>query len=225
MFSSRESYFSNIIFNSYIDNRQRVFNYDKNLTYFITSLSWRSLYLDLQDFITMPNFNKDHLLTLFHEEQIMRDYLLGKRQNLEAIENHIFFLEKVDSVHGMNNLSQPNATMHRTICSYSGYNGDTIFTLSNLMGILIVTLYSKGIEEQWIETKIENGNGTIKVENQQIRSVIAHEIERWAMQADEAHQHLSKEQQQKIQSRLDTIGEDVKNYPIYKNWVDDTSLK
>lgn len=97
LFSSKERWFANTIFNPYQDHKKSVFNYDENLTYFIISLSWRSLYLDLAEFSCDKEFNKDILMILFRAEQTMRDYLLGKRQDIDTIENHFFFLDRIKS--------------------------------------------------------------------------------------------------------------------------------
>ncbi|WP_196602305.1 hypothetical protein, partial [Pectinatus frisingensis] len=63
-FSVRESWFANQIFNPYQDKTKIEFDYDENLTRFIVSLSWRSLYLDLDEFSADPDFNQDILMIL-----------------------------------------------------------------------------------------------------------------------------------------------------------------
>lgn len=49
-FSAKERWFANNIFNLWQDAEKSRFEYDENLTYFIVSLSWRSLYLDLEEY-------------------------------------------------------------------------------------------------------------------------------------------------------------------------------
>ena len=61
LFSAKERWFSANIFNPYQDANEKAFNYDENLTYFIISLSWRSLCLDLEEFVSDPTFNKNVL--------------------------------------------------------------------------------------------------------------------------------------------------------------------
>lgn len=92
LFSAKERWFASNIFNPWQDHKQREFSYDENLTYFIVSLSWRSLYLDLEEYSCDSTFDKEILLTMLRAESIMRDYLLGKRQDVSDIQNHIFFL-------------------------------------------------------------------------------------------------------------------------------------
>ena len=66
--------------------------------YFITSVSWRHLYLDLLDFVQNDVVGLDALECLIESEQLMRDYLLGKRAEIGNIEHHIFFFEDIDTI-------------------------------------------------------------------------------------------------------------------------------
>lgn len=92
LFSAKERWFASNIFNPWQDHKQREFSYDENLTYFIVSLSWRSLYLDLEEYFCDATFDKEILLIMLRAENIMRDYLLGKRQDVSDIQNHMFSL-------------------------------------------------------------------------------------------------------------------------------------
>lgn len=225
LFSAKERWFSNAIFNPYQDHNKTVFDYDENLTYFIISLSWRSLYLDLEEYACDPEFNQDILMILFRAEQTMRDYLLGKRQDIDTIENHIFFFDRIQSVQNLDASQHPSIAMHRSISSYTAYNGKTSFTVSNLMGILVVTFYSMDTNEHWSSTKIEVGNGTIEAKNQEMVSVVGQEIQHWMNQAEEAQKNLSEIQRKKIQERMQALGDDIKKYPIFQDWMDDAALK
>ena len=225
LFSAKEKWFANNIFNPRQNNNQEIFNYDKNLTYFIVSLSWRSLYLDLEEFCTDQQFSQDTLMILFRAEQTMRDYLLGKRDNIEAIENHIFFFDRIQSVQNIDISQHPSVAMHRSISSYTAYNGRTIFTVSNLLGILIVTFYSMEPNEQWVNTKIGIDTGIIEAKNQQMVSVVGQEIQHWMKQSEDAQRNLSSNQRKKIDDKFAALGEDIKKYPIYQDWVDEEELK
>lgn len=225
LFSAKERWFANTIFNPYQDHKKAVFDYDENLTYFIISLSWRSLYLDLEEYSRDKEFNKDILMILFRAEQTMRDYLLGKRQDIDTIENHIFFFDRIKYAQNLDASQHPSIAMHRSISSYTVYNGKTSFTISNLMGILIVTFYSMDTNEYWNNTKIEIENGTIEAKNQEMVSVVGQEIQHWMNQAKEAQKNISETQQKKIQEKMQALGDDIKNYPIFQDWMDDAALK
>lgn len=225
LFSEKERWFANHIFNPYQDKKETVFNYDENMTYFIISLSWRSLYLDLAEFMVNPDFDKDILLTLFRSEGIMHDYLMSKRTDIENIENHIYFFDRIQSVTRLDASKNPSIAMHRSICSYTSYNGKTCFTVSNLMGILVVTFYSMESREKWANTKINLDKGRIEARNQYMESVVGQEISFWMNQAEEAKGNLSPEQKMKIDERFRKLGDDIKKYPIYQDIVDDKNLR
>ena len=224
-FSAKETWFANCIFNPYVDKKERLFDYDKRLSYFITSVSWRTLYLDLDKFCRDSDFDQETLLTLLRAEQTMRDYLLGRRDDLDDIQNHIFFLDRIQSSLKLDPSMNPNVVMHRTISSYSVCDGKTLFTLSNLMGILIVTFYSMGPRESWINTKIDLNNGILKAENQHMTSVVGNEIQYWLSQGVAAQQNLSDTQRKKIEEKMLALGDDILKYPIIQDWLDDLELK
>lgn len=93
------------------------------------------------------------------------------------------------------------------------------------MGILVVTFYSMDTNEHWSSTKIEVGNGTIEAKNQEMVSVVGQEIQHWMNQAEEAQKNLSEIQRKKIQERMQALGDDIKKYPIFQDWMDDAALK
>ena len=225
LFSAKERWFSANIFNPYQDANEKTFNYDENLTYFIISLSWRSLCLDLEEFVSDPTFDKNVLNILLRSEQVMRDYLLGKRSDIDTIENHIFFMDRIQSVNNLDGTMNPSVAIHRSISSYTVYDGETSFTISNLMGILIVTFYSMASNEKWVNTKISLGNGTVCAQKQEMTSVVGQEIQYWMKQAETAKNNLSDTQRSKIEEKLKALGEGIKKYAIFQDWMDDASLK
>ena len=225
LFSAKERWFANTIFNPYQEHKKTVFNYDKNLTYFIISLSWKSLYRDLEEFSCDKEFSKEILMILFRAEQTMRDYLLGKRKDIDTIENHILFFDRIKYTQDLDASQHPSIVMHRSTSSYTVYNGKTSFTISNLMGILIVTFFSMDTNECWSNTKIEIETGTFEAKNQKIVSVVGQEIQHWMNQTKEAQKNISETQQKKILEKIQALGDDIKNYPIFQDWMDDAALK
>lgn len=224
LFSAKETWFASHIFNPYIDKKEKLFSYNDKLTYFIISLSWRTLYLDLEKFSTDPSFDKLKLMVLFRAEQTMRDYLLGKRSDLDTIQNHMFFLDRVQAAPSLAASMNPNVVMHRTISSYTVCDGQTLFTLSNLMGILVVTFYSMDSNEIWVNTKIELGNGTFRAENQHMASVVGSEIQYWMDCGAAAQQNLSEKQRKKLEAKLYALGDDFLKYPIAQDLFADFEL-
>ena len=225
LFSAKERWFASNIFNSWQDHKQQEFSYDENLTYFIVSLSWRSLYLDLEEYSCDSTFDKEILLTMLRAESIMRDYLLGKRQGVSDIQNHMFFFDRIERASNYDLEKNPSVAMHRSITSYSVYNGKTSFTISNLLGIMIVTFYSIAEQEEWKNTQVLNGSGTIAAKNQEIKSVVGQEIQHWMNEAEKAKNNLSENQKNKILEKMKKLGDGIKDYAIFQDFIDDENLR
>ena len=119
----------------------------------------------------------------------------------------------------------PNIVMHRTISSYSVCDGKTLFTVSNLMGILLITFYAMDSNEVWVNTKVELGNGILKAENQHMESVVGNEIQYWMEEGAAAQLKLSEKQRKKIEEKMRALGDDILNYPIIQDLLDDLELE
>lgn len=120
LFSAKERWFASNIFNPWQDHKQQIFVYDENLTYFIISLGWRSLYLDLEEYSCDPTFNKEILMIMLRAESIMRDYLLGKRQDVSDIQNHMFFFDRIESASNYDFGKNPSVAMHSVVVKLDG---------------------------------------------------------------------------------------------------------
>jgi len=228
LFSDSERWFSNNIFYPWFENGMDSFDYSNKLFYFLTSLSWRSLYIDILDAVENSWLSVDELECLINSEHIMKDFLVGNRDDIKNIEHHIFFFERIKEVCNNQEMfsSNPHATIHRSITSYTTcYKKGTYFTITNMEGIIIVTFYKKDKDEKWIGTKIYNGSGTLIVRGQQIQSVVGQEINSWLELAKKQAENMSEKQKEKLNKKISDAGEDIKNYKIYQDYVDDMNLK
>lgn len=225
LFSRSERAFANQIFYPYLRDHKDNFNYSKDIYYFITSLSWRSLYLDICDFVKEGTLKVEVLEKLIESEKVMRSFLLGKRSDLEGIEHHIFFFDRVDAVENIPNSDEINLIVHRMIRSYTGYQVNTIFTISDLCGILVITLYQKDDCEKWENTEIVNSEGTIIAKDQHIEGLVGNEIAYWCEDAQKMKKELPESDFDRMVKKLQEIGEDIKNFPIYQDVEDDRNLR
>lgn len=227
-FSASERWVANNIFYPWKKNQKDEFDYNSYLHYFITSLSWRSLFLDIMNYVQTGDVNVQKLQIMIESEKVMKQYLLNKRDDIGSIENHIFFFERIKELGKHCDDSfylNPHVTIHRATTSYTHYSDDTIFTISNLMGIITITLYEIGKQEAWKGTKIQSGNGKIVAANQSITSVVGAEFQYWLKRSQENQEKMSETQKQKIVQRMKDIGEDIVNYDIYQDYLDDKNLE
>ena len=93
------------------------------------------------------------------------------------------------------------------------------------MGIILVTLYEKGFEEKWEATKINKDSGILRAEKQTVISVVCNEFQYWMEEAQKQQDNMSENQKNKIVQRMKEIGEDIINYDIYQDLLDDQELK
>jgi len=228
LFSDKETYFANTIFHPYIKKEKINFDYDGRLFYFLTSLSWRSLYLDLIDFTENHLVGIDTLEHLISCENIMRYYLLNKRSDIGAIEHHIFFFEEIREITGNTELAElrPHVTFHRGIISYTFCyeDYDTCGTITNMMGIMVITLYKKGAQEKWEGTQIINGSGNIEAKNQHITSVVGNELINILRTVQASSELMSEKQKWKIVENLKAKADKIKDFAIFHDWLSDRDL-
>lgn len=122
---------------------------------------------------------------------------------------------------------KPHETFHRGIGSYTFcYESEKTYgTLTNMLGIILITLYHKGQNEVWNNTEIVNGVGCIEAKNQQIQSVFGNELIHIMETAKKAAETMSVAQQRKAEDRIKSAGEDTKKYSIFQDWINDMNLK
>jgi len=228
LFSEKETYFANCLFYPYQKKGKTKFDYDNRLFYFLTSLSWRSLYLDLLDFTENQVVKIDAMEHLISCEKVMRDFLLGYRNDIGAIENHIFFFDEIREITGNTEMKElrPHATFHRGIVSYTFcYEGDCTYgTITNMMGVILITLYRKGSREKWDRTQVVNGTGSIEAKDQLIKSVVGNEFMDILKTAQAASESMSEKQKEKIVENLKSKADKIKDYPIFQDWLSDRNL-
>ena len=85
--------------------------------------------------------------------------------------------------------------------------------------------YHKGQREVWHKTEIVNGVGCIEAKEQQIKSVFGNELIHIMETAKKASEAMSVAQQKKVEDRIKATGEDVKNYSVFQDWMNDMDLK
>lgn len=185
--------------------------------------------MDIVNFVKDGDIRIDVLEKMIESEKIMREFLLKRRFDMGNIENHIFFFERIQEVNAPSDsiyhTGKPHVTIHRSLALYSGYYDNTIYTISNLMGIIIVTLYEKDVDEKWNGTEIFNKDSFVVAKNRVMESRVCAEIEFWMKQSQESYEKMSDSNKQKIAEKMKNLGEDIKKYDIFQDFVDDYDLK
>lgn len=167
-FSAKETKFTNNIYHPFKQSGFTETTYEEGwLHYFITSVNWRTLLLDIASFEhdedQSNKITDKQLAQLKKAEKIMREYLLGERREIDSIENHIFFFDTIESAGGGVAHLDIYSALHGSAFGYTVVNSlGAIYVFANLTGILIVTVIKKHSKEVWKNTYVKLSAGKIK---------------------------------------------------------------
>lgn len=154
-FSRLETYFSNQIFFPFHKKKIQFFEYDKRLELFVVSLSWRTLKTSYDHW----KKEEPHLSPFVDKaEEDWRNFLLGKRQEIEPYENHILFLDYIDK--GANIPARFQWYTLRAIDATLAGNKNRIFAYTKFPWMVFVTSIHPTVMRGWKGTAVEQ-NGTI----------------------------------------------------------------
>lgn len=96
LFSTWETHFANKIFYPFVDESQTIASYSDWLPKFCASLSWRTL-THIRSKNSKEDKPDDYWKSLDKAESHLSNYLLGKTDNLNQYEQHLFPLERIES--------------------------------------------------------------------------------------------------------------------------------
>lgn len=214
LFNKDETIFSNKVFHPFKKNElDNPVKYNGNwLNRFITSVNWRVLYQDLQKIMTEQDngpLTPKIMDTLSNAEQVMRSYLLNERLDLDVLENHIiFFNENV-----MRQLfNHPHAIIQGSAFgSPVIMNKDAMYVISNLNGILVITIIKKQPEEIWL--------------NSFVSSPLIGELRKLEGMRQKYNEGISNKQLENLQEKILKDPDGFKNSETYKRIMMDRKLK
>jgi hypothetical protein len=226
-FNKAETLFAGKLFRPYLIADESRFEYDEWLQYFIVSVNWRNLYLDIIGHVNDHDIDIDELQVLIENEAIMRAYLLDERQDIGTIENHLFFFGDIKSASQEISSLLPHVAMRTSYCGYTIRNREekTVGTISNLLGIVMVTIYQKGIKEEWSKTQVHQQAGFIEAKDQHVRSIFGQELIEMMKNAKELSSKLSETQRQKINDKLNKNKEEYIKSLAFKQRMKDYILE
>lgn len=160
-FSGPERKFAEGIFAPYHETGTTSFQYGDWLSYFICSVNWRTLHLDNIQFHSQGKWGSDALAVLDTAEKTLADFLLGRRDDIAAMENHIlpmFVITRTSSP-----LEQPNLLFRVSAFDYTFFQPslNAYYVCANLAGILIFTVIRRGKNDVWDNTIVHLNGGSI----------------------------------------------------------------
>lgn len=160
-FSPKEGLFIQNVLRPFRNQRTKHFEYDAWLNYFITSVSWRTLYYDVQntDLMLKNGFSEEIIIKIQSAEEEMRNFLLDESLSMKNIENHLIFLD-----HNLLIGDSKTIEYSRYCNAALGYlkldlKSNSLYIFHILAGVLILTIIEKSPSEKYVNTHVECYNG------------------------------------------------------------------
>lgn len=198
-FGDAETSFANEIFKSFHTTDQDRFNYGPWLHYFMTSLAWRTLILDLPGFESDASVPESLVDRLKQAKRMMRGYLLGASGLGSLLRNHAVLFTTAHSCSPQLASVGPNVFIRRSAFGYTlaatthGYAA----VVHNLAGFLCILIVKGNSKDVWKNTKVRAEGGKIK-QPQHARSWIMQDVMELIIESREMQRDgLSDAQRQK----------------------------
>lgn len=162
-FGNAERDFAQDIFTAFHENDLNQFSYGPWLHYFMTSIAWRSLILDLPDLQSDTANPQKAISELDALAETMQKYLQGATNLADCLCNHAFVCTKVVSDIKVLAAAGPNVAIRRSVFGYSlidrdhGYSG----ILHNLAGFMCFLIIKGKPKDTWIGTKVNPSGGEL----------------------------------------------------------------
>ena len=174
-FSEAEKNFAEKVFEPYHESGTTSFAYGPWLSYFISSVNWRTLHFDNISFHSEKKLADNALNVLDKAETMLADFLLGKRVDIGNMKNHILPMFEITDANSP--LKEPNFYIRVSALDYTfvdpANNGFYVF--ANLAGVLIFTVIREGRKDIWKNTFVHQNGGFIK-QPQRISSPLIYDM-------------------------------------------------
>lgn len=226
LFSKRENAFKKGIFANFQENGfTNIIPYSENDYYFIASVNWRTLYLDLLSWQEDKSISEKSIKILQQSELMMREYLLGNKAELTTFKQYLFFIDDIsEAEQGIAEL-KPQSFLRRSGFGYTFISEEQgiYLTFCNLAGILAVTIYKNDCNvEKWFNCELSNIKGKFNPP-QKVESVLWGEIFRYIEEINQIK--LSSTQEEKIVKKMNDDIQNFKNSGFAKEYLKDKNIK
>jgi len=195
-FSEAEKNFAEKVFEPYHESGTTSFSYGHWLSYFISSVNWRTLHLDNIGFHSQKKLTNDTLSVLDSAETMLADFLLEKRPDIGDMENHILPMFEITDASSL--LKEPNFYIRVSTFDYTFVDPDNngFYVCANLAGVLIFTVIRKGRKDIWEKTLVQPDGGSIEQPPVRVSSPLMFDMMQCLVECSNAT--ISKVQRNKI---------------------------
>lgn len=228
-FNKYETVFASNVFNPYKNGKLEDFEYGDWLAKFIISVNWRTLYLDLIEYVKNQNIEIDELERLIESEGILREFLLDERKNIGKIHVDMFIFNDISLASQEIIDCDPHSFFYGSLFDYTVIVktevGKCIGIVANLSGLIVYTTLHSPQEYKSKNTSVHLYNGNFKVSNQCSENPILKDVFQYMMECRQNGEKLSEKENEKIKQALNKNPEKLVKSESYKNSKKDDSLK
>lgn len=227
LFNQDETTFANTIYHKFQSETLQEFEYGPWLNKFITSVNWRNLYCDIIGYVSDQNIDPFRLDVLIQAEKVMRAFLLGERQDLGEIENHVFFFNPIETASDETADLNLHTIFGSSIFGYTfiSYDHDSYYVFLNLQGLVLVTIIKAAEQESWKNTLVHNEGSFDPNKPQYITTPLFSEIEYLAQERKQSMEQMSDKQREKILEAIKRDPEKFKNSKAFQRMLNDQLLR
>ena len=202
-FSDAEGEFATKVFSAFHETDQDHFTYGPWLHYFMTSLAWRTLILDLPGFESDMANPRAVVEELKRAAETMRLYLVGASNLAAGLRNHAVAWTKGHSGSARLAVARPNVSIRRSAFGHSllhrqhGYSG----ILHNLAGFMCFLIVKGNPRDTWNGTKVAPSGGKIK-QPQRVSSWLMGALLNYVVEHAQGQPPMSEAQQEKVREAI-----------------------
>ncbi|MEE9130848.1 MAG: hypothetical protein V3T84_12575 [Phycisphaerales bacterium] len=202
-FGEAEREFATNIFSPFHNTDQDHFSYGPWLHYYMTSLAWRTLILDLPGLEADAANPRATVAKLAAAAETMRLYLLGGNELARLLRNHAFVFTTAHSGSAELASAGPNVMIRRSVFGYSilhrlyGHSG----IIHNLAGFMCFLIVKGNPRDTWNQTKINPTGGEIRPP-QRVSSWLMGELLSCIVGSSKKQLAMSEAQQEKVSEAM-----------------------
>jgi hypothetical protein len=198
-FGNAESQFASNVFSLFHKTDRDEFTYGPWLHYFMTSLAWRTLIIDLPGLESDAANPRAAVAELTAAAETMRQYLLGASNFAGSLRNHAVVWTKCDTGSVKWAAAGPNVMIRRSVFGYSILDRQHGFSaiLHNLAGFMCFLIVKGNPRDTWYGTKVNPSGDELK-QPQTVNSWLVAHLQSYIIEAAEKQAAISEDQQQKV---------------------------
>lgn len=202
-FGNAERKFEQYVFSAFHNSDKDEFCYGPWLHYFMTSIAWRTLILDLPGFESESKTPRSAVKLLRTEAEKMRTYLLGCDSLARSLRNHAIVWTAGHSGSAELAAAGANVKIRRSVFGYTiidrvnGHSG----VIHNLAGLMCFYIVKGNPRDSWQGTKIVSSGGTIK-QPQRVDSWLVGELLSCIVESAKNLSSMSPNQKAKIEEAV-----------------------